>query len=795
MESQNTRSRASTAPDAQARWPGRHRNAKVLPGLGLVAVLMAMFAATFASIGLMKPNSASAHVIDTECTLVGVGIAIRGEFAGTTEEAAFAEVGDTIEYAVTVDLDASECPITGGEVILELPDGSSQVIASDLTLMPGETQEYVDVASYTVVAADVGPDGFLRATASVSATSHRATGIDQQVAASTNFDTLLVSPLELNKTASPAFDREFSWEIAKEVNPDSWNLFDGDTGTSEYTVTATKGEPVDSNYAVSGVISIHNPNNIDVEVQAVTDEISDGIAATVDCGADFPLMVAAGATIECTYGADLPDASARVNTATVEASFDLGGTATADIDFSGVEPTEVVNDSITVSDTNAEFGGEQVTSETMSWQYDVVFGCEGLEFVDGQASFTHDNTATILETEQSATATVNVDCYQLNVTKDVSGTQEVAYDWSVLKTAEPETQTVSAGMSADVMWTVTVDLVESISGEIMISGQITISNPNPGRDALVNEVSDEIGGLVADVDCGGTAPYTVPAGGTLVCDYEVTGEPTALENTATAVQQNYAIDSEGGMVEAGTSSYSGTATLAEGDVEVTATDFCATVTDEELGLNEVVCADAALPAVFSGIITYGAETLVCGENTVTNIATLIEQDSSDTSESTASAIIIVECPDFAGCTPGFWKNHTGVWQDFGPSDTLASAGFVFPASLSGFSDDTLLEALNYGGGPGADGGARILLRAAVASLLNADHDDVNFVMTEAEVIADVNAALATEDRAAMLQLASELDSLNNTGCSIDAHGRSNIDQGSSNSNQGPPDHARGRPNR
>jgi hypothetical protein len=319
------------------------------------------------------------------------------------------------------------------------------------------------------------------------------------------------------------------------------------------------------------------------------------------------------------------------------------------------------------------------------------------------------------------------------------------------------------------MWTVTVVFVETISGEIAVSGQITISNPNPGRDALLTEVSDEIGGLTAVVDCGGPGPYTVPADGVLVCDYQVTVEPTALENVATAAQQNHDFDSEGGDVEGGTTSYSGIATLEEGDIEVIATDFCANVTDVELGLDEVVCADAELPAVFSGTVTYGPDGFVCGENTVVNIATLIEEDSGDTSEATATVTIVVECEKLAGCTPGFWKNQTLVWQDFGPDDTLSSAGLVFPASLSGFGDDTLIEALNYGGGPGAEGAAKILLRAAVASLLNADHDDVNFAMTEAEVIAAVNAALASEYRATMLELASELDGLNNTGCSIDAH--------------------------
>jgi hypothetical protein len=591
------------------------------------------------------------------------------------------------------------------------------------------------------------------------------------VGASANFDSFIASPLEISKDAVPSFDREFPWEITKEVAPDAWNLFDGDAGTSGYTVTVTKGEPVDSNYAVSGTITINNPNSIDVAVQGVTDEVSDDIAATVDCGAEFPITIVAGGTLECTYTTALPDGSARVNTATVEASFDLGGTATADVDFTGIEPTQVVNDEVTITDTNPEFGGDQVVGDDTAFPYEVTFDCEAQEFVDGHATFAHENTATIVETEQSATASVTVDCYQLNVTKDIEASMDVDYDWGVLKTAEPTTQTIAEGGTADVTWTVTVDLTETTSGQAMISGSITIANPNPERDALLTEVTDEVAGLAATVDCGGPAPYTVPAGGTLVCTYEAVGETSGdLENIATAVQQNHAFAADGTPTETGTTEYTGSATLAEGDIAVTATDFCATVVDTELGLNEVVCADDTLPAVFEGTITYGPDGFVCGENEVMNLATVTEEDSGDSAESSATATIVVECAELAGCTPGFWKNHPDVWQDFSAEDTLSAAGFVFPASLSGFGDDTLLEALGYGGGPGAEGAARILLRAAVASLLNADHDDVNFAMTEADVIAAVNAALATEDRGAMLQLASELDDLNNTGCSIDAHG-------------------------
>jgi hypothetical protein len=123
---------------------------------------------------------------------------------------------------------------------------------------------------------------------------------------------------------------------------------------------------------------------------------------------------------------------------------------------------------------------------------------------------------------------------------------------------------------------------------------------------------------------------------------------------------------------------------------------------------------------------------------------------------------------FAGCTPGYWKQdqHLDSWvgTGFSPDQTLEDV-FDVPDSLS-MDDVTLLEALDGGGGPGVDGGARILLRAAVASLLNSADPEFDFPRTTAEVIADVNAALASNDRATMLALAGELDADNNLGCPL-----------------------------
>jgi hypothetical protein len=126
----------------------------------------------------------------------------------------------------------------------------------------------------------------------------------------------------------------------------------------------------------------------------------------------------------------------------------------------------------------------------------------------------------------------------------------------------------------------------------------------------------------------------------------------------------------------------------------------------------------------------------------------------------ASACDDCECE---GCTPGYWKNHLDAWVGFSPDDLV---GNVFVAAPARLADDTLLDALNYRGGAGRIGGARILLRAGVAALLNASHPDVNFPRSVGGIITHVNAALSTGMRYWMIYEARIMDNQNNLGCPL-----------------------------
>jgi hypothetical protein len=83
-----------------------------------------------------------------------------------------------------------------------------------------------------------------------------------------------------------------------------------------------------------------------------------------------------------------------------------------------------------------------------------------------------------------------------------------------------------------------------------------------------------------------------------------------------------------------------------------------------------------------------------------------------------------------GCSLGFWKQdqHFSYWPS--PYDPYMKFEYAF-GEFEDIPDDlTLLDALQLGGG-----GPKALMRQATAALLNAQHPDINFRFTTAEVIA------------------------------------------------------------
>lgn len=158
--------------------------------------------------------------------------------------------------------------------------------------------------------------------------------------------------LEVSKTAETSFDRSWTWDIEKTGDQTDLLLSVGQTFTVNYEVTVSATSE-DSNWAVTGEITIYNPNpSASATIEDVTDVVSPDIDAEVDCGDTFPITLAAEETLICTYSADLPNGSDRTNTATAETSGNVpGGSDTVDVTFSDT-PTNESDECIDVTDDN-----------------------------------------------------------------------------------------------------------------------------------------------------------------------------------------------------------------------------------------------------------------------------------------------------------------------------------------------------------------------------------------------------------------------------------------------------------
>ncbi len=452
----------------------------------------------------------------------------------------------------------------------------------------------------------------------------------------------------VTKDAHTSFTRTYTWDIDKSVTPDTWALFTGDSGTSQYTIAVTR-TVTDSDFAVNGSIWIYNPDPTNTAYIASVVDDAGGVAATVSCPA---MTVAPLATLECTYSAGplATNTFGATNTATVTtaaASKVGGGSGTAAIDFGSAVVTEVGYPTINVDDSN---GGSWEFSDSGSVGYTRTFTCDADEG-------THDNTATIRETGQFDDASVTVNCYALGVTKTTDEDFTRTWSWTIDKTGDQTALTLSIGQQFPVNYTVVVDATYTDSAW-MVNGKIEVSNPAP-MAATLTGVSDLVSpDIAATVSC---PSLTVPAGGTLTCTYSADlPDGSNRTNTATATLQNYAYASDGSATASGTTDFSGSADVTFGD-PTTEVDECIDVTDDQFGPLGTVCAND-VPKTFTYSLYVGPYD-VCGEYTFVNVASFVTNDTGTTGSDSWTVTVDVPCAGGCTLTPGYWKTHS----EYGPA--------------------------------------------------------------------------------------------------------------------------------
>jgi hypothetical protein len=470
-----------------------------------------------------------------------------------------------------------------------------------------------------------------------------------------NFGNYQIKALEVSKTAETTFTRTHKWEITKSVDDDSVDIFTGDSQTVNYDVEVTKTGSMDSAWAVSGNITITNPNPVSTGLTANITDIVDTISGQGDvlvtCPGGLAQDLAPGATLNCTYTKAVTDGNDELNTVTVSTSGLVpGGEGTANVDFE--EPTTVINDKINITDTYEGDLGE--TNISTTFEYDRVLTCGAGEGKFKGLGNNVPNTATITETNQSADEYVTVNCYDLTVTKDASTSYTKTWTWDIDKTSTTTTLNLAPGQIHPVYYEVTVSAT-SQNSDYAAAGTITITNPAPIAAPITGVTDILTGNIAAIVDCKGAT--SIPANGSLECTYEVDlANADTLTNTAEVTMTN------------GTK-YSGTAQVNFASAVVTEVDESIEVTDDKKGVLGTVLATDTLPKTFKYVLNVGpyeGET-VCGttqkfDNTAE--LTTNDTDTSDTDTVTVNANIRCTC----SLTQGYWKTHNDTFHGGAPTD-------------------------------------------------------------------------------------------------------------------------------
>ena len=487
------------------------------------------------------------------------------------------------------------------------------------------------------------------------------------------------------KTAAGTLTETFPWTIEKEAGVESLELFRGDQADVTFTVTLTRGESVNVP-GVAGEVCVMNPGSHPTEGLTITDKVQyhtgdgnfqDLSGATVTITPET--QVEAGATACYPYEVDITPQENGVyqNVATVSITNLEEGAGPATVAEPFTLPDAVTGERYRTVNVEDVSGQRWTFEDSGAETYDAPLAC------DANAGDS-ENVVTIVETGETATATVTVNCYALTVSKTAETEYTRTFKWEITKTSDTTSLVLPAGFPWDVDYTVTVDTVGHTDGDAKVSGTITIENPAP-LDAKLLGVADVVSAdLAMTVDCQVEFPHTLGAGETLDCAYA--GDlPAVAErtNTATATLQNVSIDAVGTVTETGTTDFTGETAVTFGDPTYLR-DTCVSVTDSQYGDLGSACVADELPTVLHYTLTLGAYD-GCGIFSETNTVTYKAGNTEATGDASWTVDVTVPCGENCTLSQGYWKNHS----EHGPAPYDATWALLPGGADTPFFDTSL----------------------------------------------------------------------------------------------------------
>lgn len=232
--------------------------------------------------------------------------------------------------------------------------------------------------------------------------------------------------LQVSKTVVPSYTREHFWKIDKKVEtensyehdgkPKVWLYIDGSGDEcATWTIDVTYDSYEDSNWGVSGTITILNNDDYPVTITDIVDTLC-GEEIEIECGVTLPYNLPVGETLTCTYSESFEEKVTDCYNIVTVYTESGGEYESNSVNLIWGDPTTEIYKTVNIKDLSDLFGevdlGIVTAPNNGQFTYTKDFAWEnyGAELC---GDYQYDNTATIVETKQSASATllVNVQCY------------------------------------------------------------------------------------------------------------------------------------------------------------------------------------------------------------------------------------------------------------------------------------------------------------------------------------------------------------------------------------------------
>ncbi len=201
----------------------------------------------------------------------------------------------------------------------------------------------------------------------------------------------------LSSTTNAGYDVKYTWAITKTSPTKDLTLKPAETAKVDYTVGVSIASQAETNFQLSGAITIANPNPTAPLAATLADEAAPGVpAALSDC--TNPVTVPAGGTLTCAYAAAMPAKPAGTNTARLTFN-NIAFTTSAPYDFNNATKNNEVDECVTVSDDSlGKLGAACADKAPATFAYSLTLGpykeCTKTSYLNQAFFVTNDTGAT-----------------------------------------------------------------------------------------------------------------------------------------------------------------------------------------------------------------------------------------------------------------------------------------------------------------------------------------------------------------------------------------------------------------